>query len=131
MEEDDPESGSEEAVAQGDMIDDDEAAEILEAMLGLAPAAAAPEPTRKRRRGAARVSDLWGGQWAAQMLFRGWQPGPTFEWRPDVRISDARISSPAGRFGAAPIWHQGPREHIHDGVREVQGRPPGGAHDHL
>jgi hypothetical protein len=39
-----------------DALDDDEAAEILEAMLGLAPAVEATEPGRKKRKGAAKVS---------------------------------------------------------------------------
>lgn len=41
---------------QEEIMDDDEAAEILEAMLGLAPAVQASEPTKKRRKGPSRVS---------------------------------------------------------------------------
>lgn len=39
---------------QEEIMDDDEAAEILEAMLGLAPAVQASEPTKKRRKGTSR-----------------------------------------------------------------------------
>ena len=41
---------------QQEIMDDDEAAEILEAMLGLAPAVQASEPAKKRRKGSTRVS---------------------------------------------------------------------------
>jgi hypothetical protein len=37
-------------------MDDDEAAEILEAMLGLAPAVQASEPSKRRKKGSFRVS---------------------------------------------------------------------------
>jgi hypothetical protein len=41
---------------QQGIMDDDEAAEILEAMLGLAPAVQASEPSKRRKKGSSRVS---------------------------------------------------------------------------
>ena len=46
--------------AKEDTIDDDEAAEILEAMLGLAPALQASEPSKKRRRSTTKVRWCFG-----------------------------------------------------------------------
>lgn len=57
MEAEQSEGRSEFAELPEDTIDDDEAAEILEAMLGLAPAVVqAAEPPKKRRKSTTRVS---------------------------------------------------------------------------
>jgi len=56
MEADQSDDKSDTEAPQEEVIDDDEAAEILEAMLGLAPAVQASEPTKKRRKGTSRVS---------------------------------------------------------------------------
>jgi hypothetical protein len=56
MEADHSDSKSDIEEPQDEIMDDDEAAEILEAMLGLAPAVQTLEPTKKRRKGTSRVS---------------------------------------------------------------------------
>lgn len=56
MEADQPDTKSDIEEEQEEIMDDDEAAEILEAMLGLAPAVQPAEPAKKRRKGTSRVS---------------------------------------------------------------------------
>ena len=56
MEAEQSEGKSDLAEVPEDTIDDDEAAEILEAMLGLAPAVQAAEPPKKRRKSTGKVS---------------------------------------------------------------------------
>jgi hypothetical protein len=56
MEADQSDDKSDMEAPQEELMDDDEAAEILEAMLGLAPAVQASESTKKRRKGTSRVS---------------------------------------------------------------------------
>jgi hypothetical protein len=56
MEADQSDSKSDLGDPQEGVMDDDEAAEILEAMLGLAPAVQPSEPSKKRRKGTSRVS---------------------------------------------------------------------------
>ncbi len=133
----------------------DEAAEILEGLLGLGPAPAPPPPPppppeqpppKKKQKKADKVGCCLCGCWTPQ----AWHPTKLYRWvrsraafysikrkleivgvqacsrKPSCRgpllLAGAAAQPSRCAQGRQEAFGQGPRQHFHAGVREVQGR---------